>query len=124
MTSAISSYDVLKSRYSTIKSLIENQICRGYLLTFTVSHFNSEKTNFVTAVDHFRDEFFYVDKNRWSTNWRDIDSEVAYDEKEGNLLSDTWNSGVNEMTIHDYILDHATHQVCISQQFILQTRKG
>jgi hypothetical protein len=131
MPSAIPSDDVLKSKYSTIESLIENPICRGYLLKFSESQFNSENINFITAVDHFRDEFFFIDKDMWSTNWRDIDSEVAYDEKNGNLLSDTWNSGVNMMAIetnidnilHEYVLDHAPHQVCISQQFILKTKK-
>jgi hypothetical protein len=134
MPSAISSNDVLnvlRSRYSTIESLIENPICRGYLLKFSGSQFNSENINFISAVDHFRDEFFYADKDMWTGNWRDIDSEVANDEIEGKLFSDTWNSGVNLMAIksniynilHEYILDHAQHQVCISKCFISKTMK-
>jgi hypothetical protein len=125
------SEDDLKSRYSTIEALIENPICRGYLLKFSESQYNSENINFVTAVDHFRDEFFNVDKDMWSANWRDIDSEVAYDEEEGNLLSDKWNSAVNKIAakihvnniLEEYILDNAQHQVCISKDFILKTKK-
>jgi hypothetical protein len=131
ISSAKSSDDVLKSKYSTIESLIENPICRGYIVKFSESEFNSENINFVTAVDHFRDEFFYVDKDMWKANWRDIDSEVANGEKEGNKSSDTWNSGVNRMAIktninnilQEFILDHAPHQVCISKSFIQKTMK-
>mmetsp|Transcript_29453 Transcript_29453/g.28168 ORF Transcript_29453/g.28168 Transcript_29453/m.28168 type:complete len:410 (-) Transcript_29453:199-1428(-) len=134
MPSATSSDDVLnvlRRRYSTIESLIENPICRGYLLKFSESQFNSENINFITAVDHFRDEFFNVDKDMWSASWRDIDSEVENSEKEGKLFSDTWNSEVNMMAIktnidsilHEYIFDHAQHQVCISKCFISKTMK-
>jgi hypothetical protein len=126
-----SSDDFLKKKYSNIKALIENPICIGYLLKFSESEFNCENINFVIAVDHFRDAFFAVDKDMWSANWRDIDSEVAYDEKEGNLLSDTWNSAVNQMAVkehiekilQEFIFNHAQSQVCISQQFILRTQK-
>jgi hypothetical protein len=71
-------------------------------------------------------------RSMWSANWRDIDSEVAYDEKENNLfISYTWNSAVNiiaakihiDNILEEYVLDHAQHQVCISKDFILKTKK-
>jgi hypothetical protein len=123
--------EVLKRRYSSIESIIENPICRGFFLKFSESQFNSENINFVTAVDHFRDTFFAVDKNMWSANWRDIDSEVAYDDENGNFVPFIWKSAVNmvaakihiENILEEYVLDHAQHQVCISEQFILKTKK-
>eukprot|EP00596_Hydrurales_sp_CCMP1899_P001135 CAMPEP_0119052002 /NCGR_PEP_ID=MMETSP1177-20130426/73441_1 /TAXON_ID=2985 /ORGANISM="Ochromonas sp, Strain CCMP1899" /LENGTH=296 /DNA_ID=CAMNT_0007031417 /DNA_START=330 /DNA_END=1220 /DNA_ORIENTATION=+ len=67
----------------------------------------------------------------WSADWRDIDSEVKYDEENGNVVPNTWNSAVNMVAakihidniLEEYVLDHAQHQVCISGQFILKTKK-
>jgi hypothetical protein len=131
MSDASTLEDVLRRTYSSIESIIENPICRGYLLKFSESQFNSENINFVSAVERFRDTFFAVDRNMWTSNWRDIDREVAYDEEKGNVLSDTWNSAINvisvkihiDLILEEYVLDHAQHQICLSGQIVSRTKK-
>jgi hypothetical protein len=131
MSVAFSVDDILRRKYSTIESLIANPICRGYLLQFSESQFNSENLNFVSEVDRFRDIFFAVDKDLWSMHWMDIDKKVENDEREGKLVLSTWPSAVNliaakifiDKILDEYILDHAHNQVCISKQFILKMKK-
>jgi hypothetical protein len=131
VSSSISSSKELENDYTSIHSLISNPICRGFLLQFCESQYNSENLNFVSEVIRFRDIFFAVDKDLWTSNWKNIDIEVAFDEKGAYESSNIWPSAVCitaarshiEWILNEYVLDHAHHQVCISKCFILNMKK-
>jgi hypothetical protein len=135
MAESSSLSDTLRIEYSSIEALIRNSICRGYLLQFCESEYNSENLNFVSEVIRLRDNFFAVDKSLWSKDWRDTDKTVATNERRGfkttNWKKNKWPSELDitdaqshiERIMEEYVLDHSKSQVCISGQFFKNLKK-
>jgi hypothetical protein len=127
--------DTLRIEYSSIETLISNSICRGFLVLFCESEYNSENLNFVSEVIRLRDNFFSVDKKLWAKDWREIDKMVATNERRGfkqsNWKKNVWPSELNLKDVQDninrildeYVVDNAKYQVCISGQFFKNLKK-
>jgi hypothetical protein len=125
----------IEMQYSNIDALVNNPICCGYFLQFCNGQFSSENINFVSEVDRFRD-MFTVDKDLWSSCWKDIDNMVENREKcTPSPLTEkcfpSWRSAANfdavneriKDILNEFVRDNAPHQVCISTEFISKTMK-
>ena len=62
---------VMKKRFSTIESMVENNLCCGYLLRFCQREFTAENLLFIMEVDDYRD--FFVGDNTNTTPHHFID---------------------------------------------------
>jgi len=71
---------VTKKKFNTIESLIENNLCCGYLLKFCNREFTAENLLFILGVDEYRDFYSSDGPTVWANDWKDTDVTVKLDE--------------------------------------------
>ena len=125
-----------KKKFSTIESLIENNLCCGYLLKFCQREFTAENLMFILGVDEYRD-FYAVDGTTvWTNSWKDTDATVKIDEPvvEGaDEVADSgyWPSATEKEHAHTaaanlyakFLSNDSPVQVCISESFMNKTQR-